>query len=190
MVFCYINHRIHEISRKSICFFRGKKICVNLWNLWIKNSKKLDCLIFIRFCQILYFNREFLSTNKRYYLFSLILLGYWQLKNKFNNFPTANRGSNISWNAFISVICYTVFMICFYKLHFAGRNIAFWLYCRIAVFGCKCQFGQPKRMERCQSGRMGRSRKPLYSLGYRGFESLSLRLFWHLNSLKGNKIQN
>lgn len=30
-------------------------------------------------------------------------------------------------------------------------------------------------LERCQSGRMGRSRKPLYSFEYRGFESLSLR---------------
>ena len=33
----------------------------------------------------------------------------------------------------------------------------------------------PPRKERCQSGRMGRSRKPLYSFEYRGFESLSLR---------------
>ncbi len=30
-------------------------------------------------------------------------------------------------------------------------------------------------MERCQSGRMGRSRKPLYGQLYRGFESLSFR---------------
>lgn len=36
-------------------------------------------------------------------------------------------------------------------------------------------FANPIETERCQSGRMGRSRKPLYSHGYQGFESLSLR---------------
>jgi hypothetical protein len=38
-------------------------------------------------------------------------------------------------------------------------------------------FGKPFKisLERCQSGRMGRSRKPLYGSPYRGFESLSLR---------------
>ena len=30
-------------------------------------------------------------------------------------------------------------------------------------------------LERCRSGRSGRSRKPLYPYGYRGFESLSFR---------------
>ena len=52
-----------------------------------------------------------------------------------------------------------------------------------------------KSMQRCQSGRMCRSRKPVYPKGYRGFKSLSLRqtkqnlsniiklqiLFWDLN---------
>src|SRR5687768_12021403 len=41
--------------------------------------------------------------------------------------------------------------------------------------------GNPHIAERCQSGRLGRSRKPLCPQGYRGFESHPLR---HLSELK------
>ncbi len=38
-----------------------------------------------------------------------------------------------------------------------------------------CPRFQERPMERCRSGRSGRSRKPLYPYGYPGFESLSFR---------------
>ena len=46
---------------------------------------------------------------------------------------------------------------------------------RIPCKGLTLFFFARQILERCQSGRMGRSRKPLYSFEYRGFESLSLR---------------
>ena len=42
-------------------------------------------------------------------------------------------------------------------------------------FSINLMFGKNRYKERCQSGRLGRSRKPLYPRGYPGFESLSLR---------------
>jgi hypothetical protein len=54
---------------------------------------------------------------------------------------------------------------------------------RTAVLRCgfaapitrRASFCMRARAERCRSGRSGRSRKPLYPQGYRGFESLPLR---------------
>ena len=54
---------------------------------------------------------------------------------------------------------------------------------KVSIFALRKQRGNEVKylcnslffMERCQSGRMGRSRKPLTSLLVPGFESLSLR---------------
>ncbi len=43
-------------------------------------------------------------------------------------------------------------------------------------------FAPVNRLERCRSGRSGRSRKPLYPYGYPGFESLSFRKY--LNQIR------
>jgi hypothetical protein len=50
------------------------------------------------------------------------------------------------------------------------------------VRGC----GRDASSEECESGRIGRSRKPLWSLGHRGFESHLLRRVVPIQSQAGN----
>ena len=69
------------------------------------------------------------------------------------------------------------------KVEFTGSRLHF----SINFGSARVIWGDCK--ERCRSGRSGRSRKPLYPFGYRGFESLSFRKkHWKIDIFQNQRL--